>query len=216
MAAIPPPLPPNSKLPVPNSNGVNSLSRRHIPLLLSITIPSLLHSPLPALAFDVGISGPKDWLREQKKKSIKYLLAPIDASQQILRYAYQRLQNEDSSFQMKDLTEIQAMLNSAARDCVPEDRNSFVAFQAKTGVEVCTFKLIVTNASSLLKDDDSAKLEAEARLSDLIRSFTYLNGVAKEADIQRGSDRQKVANAVMDTMSSLSKFEEGIKGCIEV
>lgn len=123
---------------------------------------------------------------------------------------------KDSSLEQKDLQDIKGMLKSAARDCVAEDRNSLVSFQAKTGVEVCTFKLVVTNASSLLDDDDSAKLEAEARLSDLIRSFTLLNGVAKEADFQLVSDRQKVADAVMDSLMSLHNFEQGIKGCIEV
>ncbi|XP_021733132.1 uncharacterized protein LOC110699949 isoform X3 [Chenopodium quinoa] len=213
-----PNFPPNPKLPNSLSNTPTNatISRRQTSLLLSIT-PFLLQSPPPAVAFNLGISGPKDWLREQKKKSIKYLLAPIDASQEILRYAYQLLMAKDVNYEQKDLEEIQGMLKSAARDCVAEDRNSLVAFQAKTGVEVCTFKLVVTNASSLLDDGDSAKFEAEARLSDLIRSFTFLNGVAKEADFQLVSDsRQKVANAVMDSLSSLNNFEQGIKGCIDI
>lgn len=33
-------------------------------------------------------AGPKDWLREQKKKSANFLLAPIDGSRNILRAAY--------------------------------------------------------------------------------------------------------------------------------
>lgn len=33
-------------------------------------------------------AGPKDWLKEQKKKSFRFLLAPIDASRQSLRTAY--------------------------------------------------------------------------------------------------------------------------------
>ncbi|KNA03768.1 hypothetical protein SOVF_205960 [Spinacia oleracea] len=214
---ISPPFPPNPKhsnsFSYKSSNAV--ISRRGTAILLTIA-PFLLQIPSPAFAFDLGISGPKDWLREQKKKSIKYVLAPIDASQEILRHAYQLLMAKDSSFEQKDLEEIRGMLTSAARDCVTEDRNSLVAFQARTGVEVCTFKLVVTNAASLLDDDDSAKLEAEARLSDLIRSFTFLNGVAKEADFQLVPDRQKVANAVMDSLSSLNNFEQSIKGCIEV
>lgn len=32
-------------------------------------------------------AGPKDWLKEQKKRSIKYLLAPIDASLDLLQSA---------------------------------------------------------------------------------------------------------------------------------
>lgn len=35
--------------------------------------------------------------------------------------------------------------------------------------QVCTFKLIVKNASSLLANKDPVKLEAEAMLDDLIR-----------------------------------------------
>lgn len=35
--------------------------------------------------------------------------------------------------------------------------------------QVCTFKLIVKNAASLLTDKDPVKLEAEAMLDDLIR-----------------------------------------------
>lgn len=44
-----------------------------------------------------------------------------------------------SEFSEKDLNEIQSLLKSAARDCVPRDRNSFVQFQSKTGVEVLIF-----------------------------------------------------------------------------
>lgn len=35
--------------------------------------------------------------------------------------------------------------------------------------QVCTFRLIVKNAASLLDDRDPVKLEAEAKLTDLIR-----------------------------------------------
>uniref|UniRef100_A0A803NN18 Uncharacterized protein n=1 Tax=Cannabis sativa TaxID=3483 RepID=A0A803NN18_CANSA len=87
------------------------------------------------------------------------------------------------------MEEIQSLLRSAARDCVIEERNSFVAFQANTGVEVCTFRLIVKNAASLLGDKDPLKLEAEAILADLIRSFSSLQTVANEADIQLPSER---------------------------
>lgn len=33
-------------------------------------------------------AGPKNWLKEQKRKASKFLLAPVDASRQILRSAY--------------------------------------------------------------------------------------------------------------------------------
>lgn len=44
--------------------------------------------------------------------------------------------SKESDYAEKDLEEFQRLLRSAARDCVPKDRNSFVAFQANTGVEV--------------------------------------------------------------------------------
>ncbi|KAJ6329752.1 hypothetical protein OIU77_011252 [Salix suchowensis] len=159
--------------------------------------------------------GPKDWLKDQKKKTAKYLLAPIDASREILRSAYLFLTDSQSEFKEKKLEEVQRLLKSAARDCVPQDRNSFVAFQANTGVEVCTFRLILKNAVSLLDKTDPVKLEAEAILNDLIRSFTSLDGLANEANAQLSSDRQKVTDALMNTISSLDKFEQGVKDCLE-
>ncbi|KAJ6880849.1 hypothetical protein NC652_034021 [Populus alba x Populus x berolinensis] len=181
------------------------LSRRDAALLSFLAlVPSA-----PASAFSVGISGPKDWLKDQKKKTAKYILAPIDASREILRSAYLLLTDSQSEFKEEKLEEVQRLLKSAARDCVPQDRNSFVAFQANTGVEVCTFRLIVKNAASLLDKKDPAKLEAEAILDDLIRSFTSLDGLANEANVQLASDRQKVADALMNTISSLDKFEQG-------
>lgn len=36
-------------------------------------------------------------------------------------------------------------------------------------VQVCTFRLVVNNAASLLDKNDPVKLEAEASLDDLIR-----------------------------------------------
>ncbi|XP_031263820.1 uncharacterized protein LOC116122048 [Pistacia vera] len=191
--------------------------RRDCALLSFLSLmPSLSH-PDPANAFSIGISGPKDWLKEQKKKSSKFLLAPIDASRQILNSAYLSLTARESDYTEKELEEVQTMLKSAARDCIPQERNSFVAFQANTGVEVCTFRLIVKNAASLLDNKDPKKLEAEAILNDLIRSFTLLNGVAGDADIQLPSTRrQKLADALVDTVASLDKFEQGIKDCLEI
>ncbi|KAL8145033.1 uncharacterized protein LOC141706783 [Apium graveolens] len=193
------------------------LRRRDAVVLLSIfsLFPSLNH-PLNASALSFGISGPKDWLREQKKKASKFVLAPIDASRNSLQFAYLSLTNGKLDYTAKDLEDVQKLLKSAARDCILEDRDSLVTFQANTGVEVCTFKLVVNNAASLLDDKDPVKLEAEAKLSDLVRSFTSLSGVANAADIQLASNRQKMADALMDTISSLNSFEQGIKDCLEI
>ncbi|KAL2894731.1 Chaperone protein DnaJ, partial [Bienertia sinuspersici] len=129
---------PNPKSSISHSKKPNYfISRRHTSLLFSITpfLPYLLNSTPPAFAINLGISGPKEWLKEQKKKSVKYLLAPIDASDEILRHAYQLLLAKDANLEKRDWEEILGLLKSATRDCVAGDRNSLVAFQAKTGVE---------------------------------------------------------------------------------
>ncbi|XP_027903371.1 uncharacterized protein LOC114163325 isoform X1 [Vigna unguiculata] len=193
------------------------LSRRDIALLSFLAL-----SP-PASAIEFGISGPKNWLKEQKRNASKFLLAPVDASRQILRSAYLTLSFDlvpfaaktDATYTDEDLEQIQQLFISAARDCVPQDRNSFVTFQAKSGVEVCTFRLIVKNAASLLGNKDPVKLKAEALLDNLIRSFTTVSGMASETNIQLASDREKIADAVSDTISDLDKFEQGIRDCLE-
>ncbi|XP_027903374.1 uncharacterized protein LOC114163325 isoform X2 [Vigna unguiculata] len=185
------------------------LSRRDIALLSFLAL-----SP-PASAIEFGISGPKNWLKEQKRNASKFLLAPVDASRQILRSAYLTLTKTDATYTDEDLEQIQQLFISAARDCVPQDRNSFVTFQAKSGVEVCTFRLIVKNAASLLGNKDPVKLKAEALLDNLIRSFTTVSGMASETNIQLASDREKIADAVSDTISDLDKFEQGIRDCLE-
>ncbi|KAI3903212.1 hypothetical protein MKW98_031866 [Papaver atlanticum] len=190
-------------------------NRRNFSVLPLLTLIPFLHQPSPASAFSFGISGPKDWLRDQKKKASKYVLAPIDASRNSLRSAHLLL-TKDSDNPDKDFEEVQNLLRSATRDCVPLERNSFVSFQASTGVEVCTFTLVLKNAASLLDDNDPVKLETEAILGSLIRSLSSLNGVANEADFQLSSSREKVADALLDTITSLEKFEQGIKDCLDI
>ncbi|XP_020574256.1 uncharacterized protein LOC110020475 [Phalaenopsis equestris] len=151
--------------------------------------------------------GPKEWLRDQKKKAARFVLAPIDASRQSLRNAYQAI---DLKSPVMVAGELRKLLNSAARDCVPQDRNSFVAFQARTGVEVCTFALIVKNAASLLDDGDPVKLEAVTRLDDLIRSFSFLGGIIDDSDLGVTSDREKVKIGLLQSISALDNFEQDI------
>ncbi|XP_050366480.1 uncharacterized protein LOC126784961 isoform X2 [Argentina anserina] len=200
--------PPKPNPPISNYHRLPNLTRRDLSLLSFIALVPPLSRPDPAFGF--GISGPKDWLREQKKKASRFLLAPIDASRESLLAAH-RLLNDTN----QEIEEVQRLFRSAARDCVVEDRSSFVAFQANTGVEVCTFRLVVKNAASLLRDKDPVKLEAESVLNDLIRSFSSLNVLVNESDVRLASERKKVADSLMDTISSLDKFEQGIKDCLE-
>ena len=53
------------------------------------------------------------------------------------------------------MEEVRRLFRSAARDCVIEDRNSFVAFQANTGVEVQHFRSFIL---VLFNQSDSAAL----------------------------------------------------------
>ncbi|KAL1198717.1 hypothetical protein V5N11_020796 [Cardamine amara subsp. amara] len=192
------------------------LSRRDTILFSSAASLFLSLSPTnPAYAFSLGISGPKEWLKDQKKKSSRFLLAPIDASREALRSAYLSLDKE-SEYTDKDLENLQNLFKTSARDCVPKERSSLVDFQSKTGVEVCTFKLVVKNAASLLDDKDPLKLEAENILNDLVRSFGSLIVLTNGSDMNLPSDRKKIADAVMEAISYLDKFEKGVKDCLEI
>ncbi|KAF1893885.1 hypothetical protein Lal_00002427 [Lupinus albus] len=213
--------PSSSFLPKPKHICFLTPTRRDFAFLsfLSSTT-SLLSSPASAIEFGIctlrATLRPKDWLKEQKKKSSNFLLAPVDASRQILRSGYLFLTVTDTTYTDEDLQKIQDLFRSAARDCVPGDRNSFVNFQANTGVEVCTFRLIVKNAASLRASKDPVKLKAEALLDNLIRSFTSVSGLASETNIQLASNRRKISDAISDTLSSLDEFEQGIKDCLEI
>ncbi|RYR41100.1 hypothetical protein Ahy_A08g037498 isoform A [Arachis hypogaea] len=222
--------------PKPIHSKTNSLATRRGAVLLSFLAHTSFLSLTPASAIEFGISGPKDWLKDQKKKAYKFLLAPVDASRESLRSAYLLLSafcsviflffsflffycfsvEPEAVYSEEDLQKFQELFRSAARDCVPQERNSFVNFQANTGVEVCTFRLIVKNAASLLGNKDPVKLKAEDLLDNLIRSFTSVTGLASKANIQLSSDRRKIADAVSETISSLDKFEQGIRDCLEI
>ncbi|CAD5333776.1 unnamed protein product [Arabidopsis thaliana] len=212
----PPPPPPIAAAQI-SDHLPQIISRRDATVLLSSATSLLLTlSPTnPAFAFSLGISGPKEWLKDQKKKSSRFLLAPIDATRQALQSAYLSLTSE-SDYTEKDLENLQNLFKSSARDCVPKERSSLVNFQSKSGVEVCTFKLVVKNAASLLDDKDPVKLEAENILDDLVRSFGSLIVLTNGVDMNLPSDRKKVADGVTETISYLDKFEKGVKDCLEI
>lgn len=58
-------------------------------------------------------------------------------------YLFVDLVKSEAEFSEEDLDQVQKLLVSAARDCVPQDRNSFVEFQSNTGVEVTKSWLIL-------------------------------------------------------------------------
>nr|TKV91076.1 hypothetical protein SEVIR_9G071600v2 [Setaria viridis] len=124
--------------------------------LLALAMVAAPARPFAAAAFSLGIPGPKELLREQKKKSASFLLAPIAASRDTLLKAQALLASPNAS--AEDAEEVRGRIGAAGRDCVPRQRNSIVAFQSKTGVEVCTFSLILKNAASLLTKKDPLKV----------------------------------------------------------
>ncbi|KAJ7549146.1 hypothetical protein O6H91_07G042200 [Diphasiastrum complanatum] len=125
-----------------------------------------------ACAFSFGISGPKEWLKGQKRKASKFLLAPISASRDRLNEALFLLTQDNS---VNNYLEAKNLVKIAARDCKPVDPGSFASFQANTGVEVCTFRLVLKNAASLLDDANPIKSKANVALKNLIDSFICLD-----------------------------------------
>ncbi|XP_039782370.1 uncharacterized protein LOC120649596 [Panicum virgatum] len=182
--------------------------------LLALVLAAAPARPAPAAAaFSLGIPGPKELLREQKKKSASFLLAPIAASRDTLLKAQALLASPNAS--AEDAEEVRGRIGAAGRDCVPRQRNSIVAFQSKTGVEVCTFSLILKNAASLLAKKDPLKVEADTRLGELIQSFSDLGAVVENSNFELTGDREKMKDGLLSTISALDKFEQSVKDCLD-
>ncbi|WVZ60733.1 hypothetical protein U9M48_010717 [Paspalum notatum var. saurae] len=204
------PLHPGSSPPPPPAPP--SLASRRA-ALLALVLAAAPARPAAA-AFSLGIPGPKELLREQKKKSASYLLAPIAASRDTLLKAQALLASPNAS--AEDAEEVRGRIGAAGRDCVPRQRNSIVAFQSRTGVEVCTFSLILKNAASLLANKDPLKVEADSRLAELIRSFSDLGTVVENSNFKLTDDREKMKDGLLSTISALDKFEQSVKDCLGV
>ncbi|KAG8098364.1 hypothetical protein GUJ93_ZPchr0013g35934 [Zizania palustris] len=149
-----------------------------------------------------------------KKKSARFLLAPIAASREILLKAQSLLASANVG--AEDAEEVGRLLGAAGRDCVPRKRNSLVALQSRTGVEVCTFSLILKNAASLLTDKDPLKVEADTRLAELIQSFSDLGTVVDNSNFELTADREKMKDGFLGTISAIGKFEQAIKDCLGI
>ncbi|KAJ7549069.1 hypothetical protein O6H91_07G038900 [Diphasiastrum complanatum] len=147
-----------------------------------------------ACAFSFGISGPKEWLKGQKRKASKFLLAPISASRDRLNEA----------------------LFLLTRDCKPVDPGSFASFQANTGVEVCTFRLVLKNAASLLDDANPIKSKANVALKNLIDSFICLDELLMNDNLGASFSRDKISKIFTNTLATLENFEDCIRDCLEV
>lgn len=151
-------------------------------------------------------------MKGQKKKTAEFLLAPILASRDRLKDAFSLIQTSS----LGDLLEADKLVKVAARDCIKPKEASFTAFQVKTGVEVCTFRLILKNAASLLDDSDPTKLSADAALNNLISSFTSLDGIVSTISSGVSSMSDSVADAFNKTNNDLDTFERSIRDCLGI
>lgn len=204
-----PPLPSSPSLSHTNQPRRSFLSQGLLALIGSFALDGLTRDS--AHAFSLGISGPKDWLREQKKKTADFLIAPISASRNRLRTALSLCETA----YLEDLLEADKLVNVAARDCIRPEAGSLAAFQAKTGVEVCTFRLILKNAASLLDDSDPMKSNANEALTNLINSFTSLKGILSRSSVGN-MDRDGVLDAFKQTNIALDTFERGVRDCLGI
>lgn len=141
-------------------------------------------------------------------------MAPIVASGDTLLKAQALLASPGTS--AEDAEEVRGRIGAAGRDCVERQRNSIVAFQSRTGVEVCTFSLILKNAASLLSNKDTLKVEADNRLGELIQSFSDLGTVVESSNFELPVDREKMKDGLGSTISALDKFEQSVKDCLGI
>ncbi|RLN42178.1 hypothetical protein C2845_PM01G26650 [Panicum miliaceum] len=200
--AAAPPLRGSSQPPPPPPASPRLASRRAA--LLALVLAAAPARPAPAAAaFSLGIPGPMELLREQKKKSASFLLAPIAASLDTLLKAQALLASPNAS--AEDAEEVRGRISAAGRDCV-----------SRTGVEVCTFSLILKNAASLLTKKDPLKVEADTRLGELIQSFSDLGTVVENSNFELIGDREKMKDGLLSTISALDKFEQSVKDCLGV
>ncbi|BBN06723.1 hypothetical protein MPTK1_3g23410 [Marchantia polymorpha subsp. ruderalis] len=167
-----------------------------------------------ASAFSPGFSGMKDWLKGQKQKTSQFLLTPIDASRDRLKTALLLLSEGDLS--KEGIEEAGRLVKVASRDCMPAEDGSIIGFQSRTGVEVCTFRLVLKNASSLLADTDPVKVKAEEDLQALIRSFVILDGLLATDSTGESVDRDSLTGALKETSLALEQFDAGVRACLGI
>jgi hypothetical protein len=107
---------------------------------------------------------------------------------------------------------------------MPAQPGSITEIQTRTGVEVCTFRLVLKNAASLLDKNDPLKVNADAALDALIRStfpFTFWSFVALDRLLADGaagatSRRENVMGALKETTVALDSFERGVRNCLGI
>eukprot|EP00897_Mesotaenium_endlicherianum_P005129 jgi/Mesen1/4644/ME000241S03686 len=159
----------------------------------------------------------KDWLRQQKIRTSDGLLKPIRSSRDRLTGIIDLVANEGAT--QEQVKRAKEIATDAARDCVAPAAGSFFSFQADSGVEVCTYALILKNGGSLLNKNDPLLLAAEARLGDLVRKFEDLISELDSLTSVVGPlsvDRPAIEQSVRAVQTSMDDFEAGVKGVLGV
>lgn len=153
-------------------------------------------------------------MKGQKRKTVQFLMNPIEASRNRLSSAVLLLSSAEGST-FENYEEAGRLVKVAARDCTPTEAGSILDFQTRSGVEICTFKLILKNAASLLPDGDPVKLSAAAALNDLIRSFTTVDALLTSGGASAATQRDDVMGALKKTMTALDTFQQGVQSCLD-
>jgi hypothetical protein len=83
-------------------------------------------------------------------------------------------------------------------------------------LQVCTFRLVLKNAASLLDKDDPLKVNADAALDALIRSFVALDRLLADGAAGATSRRENVMGALKETTVALDSFERGVRNCLGI
>ncbi|CAI5468870.1 unnamed protein product [Closterium sp. Yama58-4] len=155
-------------------------------------------APESAQAF--GLSGPKEWLKAQKRKSMQFLLNPLMVSSAHLAAAKAEF---EASTTPSELASVQAGVREASLDCL--------APGFTPGVELCTFKLILKNAASLLDKNDPALVLGEEALLDLIWSYRQLHGLLDEAQGSDPPPREYIMDAFSNVQTASKFFQSTIE-----
>lgn len=182
----------------------HGMSRRSFVVAPAAAVALAVTSGATAESADAfALTGPKEWLKAQKRKSMQYLLNPLAVSAERLAAAKEEYMSTASSPPPADLSPVIAHVRDASLDCL--------APGFAPGVELCTFKLILKNSSSLLDDYDAAKLKGEDALLGLVGSFTELHLQLEEAQEQQGTDRGTILSSFSSVEKSLAQFEDAIR-----
>ncbi|GAQ88262.1 hypothetical protein KFL_004130080 [Klebsormidium nitens] len=167
----------------------------------------------PGNADALGSSFLKDRLKERKKDTFQILLYPIEASRVQLQKVHALL--DSPSLTPALYSEAKDLVQVSSRDCMPLEHYAGSQSVAAKFFEVCTFKLLVKNAVSLVDKADPKRVRAQQALVDLNRAFSELDDVlAVSLSSATSQGREQVLPVVVSTQEALDELEDGIRDAL--